>query len=167
MLAPKEASVYPVTLGFDEALRRIDSLMANGHKAEALVTTVFTFEKTVKRSLKCMAIRRGFTSKHADILFNNSGFKNLQEFWPAFDPHGESLSKILGNPVWQPVPGAVTMRNKLAHGERVYNLVDCEKHAKLVLVALKALRTELTARIGFDGWSRIPVRRKSALQWLG
>lgn len=159
--------MYPVKLGFDEALRRIDSLIANGHKAEALVTTVFTFEKTIKRALKCMAIRRGFTSQHADILFKNSGFKNLQDFWPAFDPHGESLNKILGNQAWQHVPGAVTMRNKLVHGERVYNLVDCEKQAKLVLVTLKSLQTELKTRIGFDGWSRIPVRRKSALQWLG
>ncbi|VXB72220.1 conserved hypothetical protein [Luteimonas sp. 9C] len=159
--------MYPVTLGFEEALRRIESLRTNGHKAEALVTTVFTFEKTVKRSLKCMAIRRGFTSAHADILFSNAGFKNLQEFWPAFDPRGESLSKMLGNSIWQHVPAAVTMRNKLAHGERVYNLADCEKQTHLVMAALQALRAELTTRIGFDGWSRLPVRRKSALQWLG
>ena len=71
--------MYPVSLGFAEAEKRMAALSANGHHAEALITSVFTLEKTLRRSLRCCAVRRGFTSKQADKLFGNMGFKNLQE----------------------------------------------------------------------------------------
>ena len=44
--------MYPVSLGLDEALKRIDKLLTNGHSAEALLTAVFTLEKTMRRSLQ-------------------------------------------------------------------------------------------------------------------
>lgn len=158
--------MYPISLGFKEAERRINSLIVNGHHAEALITSVFTFEKTLRRALRFCAVSRGFTSKHAEMMFKNMGFKDLKEVWHCFDKQHRSLPDFIGNIKWQHIPPAVTMRNKLAHGERVYKLVECKLVAENVLVTLNEFRTKLQAEIQFDGWSRLPVRRKSALQWL-
>ena len=158
--------MYPVSLGFAEAEKRMAALTANGHHAEALITSVFTLEKTLRRSLRCCAVKRGFTSKQAEKLFANMGFKNLQEMWPVFAPHQDSLSTYIGHANWQHVPAAVTMRNKLVHGERVYNLSECQEKTAQVLTALQSFQARLRIDIGFDGWTRIPVRIKPALQWL-
>lgn|GEM_PF-1318177 len=158
--------MYPVSLGRAEADRRIRLLIANGHHAEALITAVFTFEKTVRRALRYMAVARGFTSMQAELLFDNMGFKNLQGIWPCFDISHRTLPSVVGNNLWQHIQPAVTMRNKLAHGERVYKLEECKVQAERVLDALTALQNELKAGIGFDGWSKMPVRRKAALPWL-
>lgn len=157
--------MYPVSLGFQEAERRIRALLANGHNAEALITSVFTFEKTLRRALRFCAVSRGFTSKQAEALFDNMGFKDLKEIWPCFEKENRSLPDFVGNTKWQHVQPAFTMRNKLAHGERVYKLADCQLAAELLLDALNEFRAKLSAEIQFDGWSRLPVRRKAALQW--
>ena len=41
--------MYPVKLGYAEAVQRINALIAHGHDAEALITTAFTVEKTLRR----------------------------------------------------------------------------------------------------------------------
>ena len=158
--------MYPVSLGFVEAERRIRELIKNGHHAEALITSVFSFEKTLKRALRCCAIRRGFTSKQADTLFKNKGFNDLKEIWTCYSPDYRPLHEFIDPVKWQHVPPAVTMRNKLAHGERVYKLTDCEISANQVLDALIDFRNKLLTEIKFDGWARVPTRRNPALQWL-
>ncbi len=157
--------MYPVSLGFQEAERRIRALLANGHNAEALITSVFTFEKTLRRALRFCAVARGFTSKQSKALFDNMGFKDLKEVWPCFEKENRPLPDFIGHAKWQHVQPAITMRNKLAHGERVYKLADCQLAAERVMDALNEFRAILTAEIQFDGWSRLPVRRKAALQW--
>jgi hypothetical protein len=158
--------LYPISLGFEEAEKRITKLIANEHYAEALITSVFSFEKTIRRTLRFFAVSRGFTSEQAEVLFSNMGFKDLKEVWFCFDPHHRSLPDLIANTRWQHVQAAVTMRNKLAHGERVYKLAECKTAAENVLASLNELRTILLAEVGFDGWSRLPVRRKPALGWL-
>jgi hypothetical protein len=44
--------MYPVTIGYAGAVQRINDLISNGHNAEALVTTAFTVEKTIRRTLR-------------------------------------------------------------------------------------------------------------------
>ncbi len=158
--------MYPVKLGFAEAIRRITSLIDNGHSAEALVTSVFTVEKTLRRALKFAIVARGFTSKHADVLLDRVGFHNLKTLWPCFDPKASTLPTLLGNGDWQRLTEAVAMRNKLVHGERAYTLADCSGKAKHVISVLHALRGVLIERLGTDCWRRLPVRRTSALAWM-
>ena len=156
--------MYPVSLGFSEAEARIRKLLKNGHSAEALLTSVFTFEKTLRRALKYCIVARGFTSKQAEEVLGHRGFKDLQGLWPCFSRNHEPLAAFVGAD-WQHVPPAVTMRNKLVHGERAFNLTDCEVAANQVLTALIAFRGKLQASIRFDGWSRVPIRRKGTLPW--
>lgn len=158
--------MYPVSLGFPEAERRILALLNNGHDAEALITSVFTFEKTLRRVLRFCAVSRGFTSKQASSMFDNMSIGDLQKLWPLFEKENRTLPDFIGNSKWQYIPRAITMRNKLAHGERAYKLSDCKLATEQVLAALNEFRMKLICEIKFDGWSRLPVRRRTALQWL-
>jgi hypothetical protein len=156
--------MYPVGLGFVQAEARIRELLCNGHSAEALLTSVFTFEKTLRRALKYCIISRGFTSKQSEEILGRRGFQDLVKLWPCFAPQHQTLPTFIGNK-WHHVQSAVRMRNKLVHGERVYQLADCTTATEQVLGALNDFRTQLLVNVGFDGWSRVPIRRKGKLSW--
>lgn len=157
--------MYPVKLGFNEALARISKLVDNGHHAEALVTSVFTLEKLVRRSLRLAIVLRGFTSKQAETLIGKKGFSELKEFWAVFDRHNRPLNDIIGNKIWQNIPEAITRRNRLVHGERVYSLSECRVYADHVVCALKLLQQEITKSYGRDPWATLPGRKKTLLGW--
>ncbi len=156
--------MYPIRLGFDEASARVEQLKKNGHHAEALITSVFTFEKTLRRSLRFCAISRGFTSKHCDKLFENMGFQKMKEVWPCFEKDHKKLHDFIGHS-WQHVQTAVTMRNKLVHGERVYNLSECREYSSHVMAAVIDFRKATIREYGFDSWTRMPSKRIPSLNW--
>ena len=158
--------MYSESLGSQEVEHRIRQLIENGHVAEALITSVFSFERILRRAARFCAISRGFTSLQAEILFDKMGFENLTAGWPCFDVQNRSLAKFIGQTTWQHVPPAVTMRNKLVRGERLHNLEECKASAEKVIEALNELRNRLLVESHFDCWSRLPVRKKPAVQWL-
>jgi hypothetical protein len=131
--------LYPISLGFDEAVNRIEALLNNGHDAEALVTSVFTLEKTMRRSLKIAILARGFSLKQSQRFTERKGFNELKEMWDLFDKEYRTLPVFVGNQDWQNIPTAVDMRNKLVHGAKVYKLTECKIFADHVLAALKKL----------------------------
>ncbi len=156
--------MYPVKLGYDVAIKRIKQLLRNGHNAEALITSVFTVEKVLRRTLKELMVSAGFTSKAANTLLEQiRGFKNIKDVWSCFDPAGESLPTIVGNAHWQTISPSVTMRNKLVHGDRVYNLAECKAQAEKVLKSLEKIEKTFQPRYGYSGWKAFSVRRKSKL----
>jgi len=156
--------MYPIRLGFDEADARVKKLKKNGHHAEALITSVFTFEKTLRRSLRFCAISRGFTSQHCDQLFGNMGFQKMKEVWPCFERDHKKLHDFIGAS-WQHVQTAVTMRNKLAHGERVYNLSECRSYSDHVMAAVRDFRNATIREYNFDSWTKMPSKKKPSLNW--
>lgn len=158
--------MYPTRIGFDSALGRIKALRSGGHSAEALVTSVFTLEKLMRRSMRVAIVSRGFTSKQAENLLKNRGFKNLKEIWDIFDRDHETLVQVIGERVWQHIPKAVAARNDLVHGHRVFSLADCEMMASQVVAGLQNLHSEVTKRYGQDPWAKVKVRRKPQLQWI-
>jgi len=158
--------MYPVTLGFNEAVKRIETLLKNGHSAEALVTSVFTFEKTMRRSLKLAILGRGFSLKQSDRLIERKGFKELRECWDIFEKDHRPIHDLVGNDKWQFLPRAVEMRNRLVHGVEVFKLAECELFTGHVLKALQQLHTRIAEEYGRDPWSRMSGRRSPALQWV-
>jgi hypothetical protein len=148
--------MYPVRLGYDEAVKRINRLLSNKHDAESLVTSVFTMEKTFRRTLKHLIVRAGYGPKDADKLLDKfRGLQNIKDLWPLFDPEHGRLPAIIGNTHWQVFDNATKMRNELVHGVQVYNRSACRKTTKQVLTALEATRTTFNQRYGFDGWGKI------------
>jgi hypothetical protein len=164
--AGRESTMYPVRIGFDEALNRIAALRQNHHDAEALVTSVFTLEKLMRRSLKLAILSRGFTSTQAETLINRKGFKELTISWPIFEKHHRGLSTVIGNRLWQHIRKAVKMRNDLVHGNRVYPLDDCRSYAEHVVSSLRYLHSRMLEDLRRDPWSKLPVRRKPQLPWF-
>jgi hypothetical protein len=163
--ARDENIMYPIKLGFKEAQNRINALMKNGHSAEALVTSVFTLEKLMRRCLRVAILARGFTSKHADDLLDRKAFYDLKDLWEVFDIDHRELHSIIGNTNWQHVPEAVTMRNKLVHGQQVYDLKKCEAYATHAVAALKKLHETIRNDYGTDPWATLTRRTKPKLEW--
>lgn len=159
--------MYPVRLGFTEVNNRLDALINNGHHSEALLASVFALEKTIRRSLRFCALNRGFTSKQCNRLFTRMGFKDMTESWPVFERDHRTLPEFIGSNHWQHVPESVTMRNKIVHGARVFQLADCRDKAVLVRRAMEELRDRSVAELGCDPWTTLPGRRKPSLVWLG
>lgn len=158
--------MYGVTIAFPDVLTRIGALRKNGHGAEALVTSVFTLEKLMRRSLRVAILARGFTFKHADSLLDKKGFENLKELWPVFDKDHRNLPALVPANDWQHVGESVKMRNNLVHGNRAYKVADCDVQAGYVVAVLNALHARVTADYAIDPWARLSSRRKPQLQWL-
>src|SRR5450759_3471653 len=153
--------MYPVKLGYPEAVKRVLALLKNGHHAEALLTAMFTVEKTLYRTLRQLVVSAGFPSTQADVLMGRfKGIENIKQVWACFDPKHEALSKFVSQSTLKSIGDTQTMRNKLVHGSAVYNLVDCKDSAEEVLDALDDLRKALEKRYGFDGWSTMKRRVK-------
>jgi hypothetical protein len=148
--------MYPVKLGYKEAVKRVRTLIKNGHDAEALLTAMFTAEKTLYRTLKQLVLSSGFPSTQADVLMGKfKGIENIKSVWSCFDPKHEKLSDFTNQGTLKSIADAQRMRNKLVHGITVYSQDDCQAAANDVLTALDDLRKTLNHRYGFDGWSVI------------
>jgi hypothetical protein len=63
------------------------------------------------------------------------------------------------------IEDAQQKRNKLVHGERIFSANDCKKLTEDILGIHHDLRRIFSSEFNFDGWGRLPVRRKSALIW--
>ncbi|OGW68080.1 MAG: hypothetical protein A3H49_11755 [Nitrospirae bacterium RIFCSPLOWO2_02_FULL_62_14] len=156
--------MYPVKLGYDEAVRRIRALIHNGHHAEALVTSVFTIEKTLRRVLRALVILAGFPSTQATVLMGKfDGMDKVKQIWECFDPQLEKLSNFVAPATLQAIAETQTMRNKLVHGSQVFALGKCKDEAERALRALDDLRQTMEDRYGYDGWTKIKARKTSAL----
>lgn len=156
--------MYPVKLGFDEAVKHINLLILNGHYAEALLTSVFTCEKTCYRTLRQLVISSGFASVQADKLMRKfRGFEIIKDVWECFDPRHEGLSAFIPKVTLKKIHFAQEMRNKLVHGTRVYSLEKCQVMTTEMLGEIELVRKAFEIRYGYDGWSRVKARKRSKL----
>lgn len=156
--------MYPVKFGYNDAVKRVCALIKNGHVAEALLTAMFTVEKTLYRTLRQLVISSGFPSTQADVLMGKfKGIENIKSVWSCFDPKHQKLSDFIKPSTLKSIADAQTMRNKLVHGIAVYSQTNCQVTANDVLTALDDLRNTLDQRYGFDGWSAMKRRIKSTL----
>jgi hypothetical protein len=156
--------MYPVRLGIGQAKQRVRRLLRNGHCAEALLTAVFTFEKTIHRTLKQLIVSAGFTNKSADKLLKNfRGLEHQIDVWSCFDPDGRSLPTAIGSAHWQHINAARTMRNRMVHGAQAYDLQQCRTYAERVLDLIDDTVASFNEAYSFDGWSNVCIRHKSKL----
>src|SRR5208283_4803072 len=129
--------MYPVRLGYDKAVKRIRALIKNGHDAEALVTSVFTIEKTLRRVLRAMIVSAGFPSVQASILMKKfDGLNKIKEVWECFDPANKKLSNFVAQTTLEAIAETQSKRNDLVHGTRVFSLNVCKREATRALMAL-------------------------------
>ena len=156
--------MYSVNDGYEIAERRIRRLLHEGFNSEALVTAVFTVEKTLRRTLKELIVRAGFISSHAKKLSRGMrGLGTVKENWAFYDPQHRSLTELLPPIHWQTVQTAVQMRNDMVHGERVYKTQQCIDSAEAVLVAIKEFMRTFDREYNYSGWTKHRTRTKSGL----
>lgn len=156
--------MYPVTLGYDEAKKRIESLIRDGYCSEALVTAVFTAEKMLRRTLRQIIVSAGFTSKAAEQLIDLArGLTALKEQWCIYEPNHRTLVEVIGNQEWQQICTLAKKRNKLIHGLRVYEADYCQEQTEKFLFTLDVVKQKLDLTYGYSGWERLSSRKKSKL----
>lgn len=103
--------MYPIKLGYSTALARINALTTDGHYAEALVTSAFTAEKTLRRTLRQIVISAGFPSRIADkIIGGLRGLEAIKNAWEIYDPKHRRLADLLAPTDWK----ALKMRRRCA-----------------------------------------------------
>src|SRR6266571_2036592 len=136
--------MYSVKLGFDAAIERIESLLEANFNSEALVTSVFTAEKTLRRTLRQLMVSSGFISAHAVAQLKQlRGLHAVAQAWRYYDPRHTTLPQVIGNQDWQVFTTGADMRNKLIHGTRVYTSAACVDQTKAILDALKRAKRAL------------------------
>lgn len=156
--------MYSVRLGYNNAVRRINKLIKNNHNSESFVTTVFTIEKTIRRSVTELIISAGFKSKLARKYVKSlSGQNRLIIQFEFFDPLNRDFDELFTRDLRIKINEWGTMRNKIVHGERVYGIDLLKKATKDALEALEKLKDSLTSHYDYDGWEKLTVRKKSTL----
>lgn len=158
--------MYSVRLGYNKALERIDELVKNGHHSESFVTTVFTIEKTLRRTFRQLVVSSGFKSTIADkIVKQSNGLNRLIQNWEFYDPNHKKFSSIIASREIKTIREAASMRNKLIHGERVYNLEIYKKETQKVLKSLEKIKNCFENEYGYSGWKTAKGRKKSKLHY--
>lgn len=156
--------MYPVRLGYNEAINRIKKLAKGGHHAESFVTSVFTAEKTLRRTLKALIVSAGFKSTIAKkIIGQLKGLDAIKEAWKIYDPTHKEITKILEDRDWQVIKEAANKRNKLVHGERVYDIETYKAETNKILEALDSIKSRLDEKYGYSGWDKVAIRKTSKL----
>lgn len=156
--------MYPVSLGYGVAVKRMQAMIANGHHAEALVAVAFTVEKTLRRTLRQLVVSAGFPSRVADKLVGHlRGLDAIKTAWEYYDPRHRSLMEIVNQADWNVCKRLASMRNDLVHGVKVYKLATCAIETAAGLTALDNLKTALETEYGYSGWTRGRARRSSTL----
>lgn len=156
--------MYPITLGYEGAKNRINSLMQHGHHAEALVTSVFTTEKMLRRTLRQIIVSAGFTSKVAEKLIGKiNGLEAIKIYWEFYEPSGKTLIKVIGEREWSQIKQSAEMRNKLVHGVRVYEQSHCQEKTEKLLSTLDIVKQKLDETYGYSGWERFTIRKRNKL----
>jgi len=156
--------MYSVRLGYETAMKRIGELTKNGHHSESLVTSVFTAEKTIRRTLRQLIISAGFKSIIANkIIRRLNGLYQLIDAWELYDPEHRKLSDIVMQEDIRTIKETAQKRNKLIHGEQVFKLELCKDETIKVLEALDRIKTEFDNEYGYSGWTNISTRKISNL----
>lgn len=156
--------MYSVRLGYNKALKQINKLVKNGHHSESLVTSVFTVEKTLRRTLRQLVVSSGFKSKIADkIIQQSNGLNRLIENWELYDPNHRKISSIIANEDIKTIKEVATMRNKLIHEEKVYSIDICKEQTKNILNALEKIKVCFDNEYGYSGWEIAKGRKNSTL----
>ncbi|HEY9220918.1 MAG TPA: hypothetical protein VIO43_04980 [Lutibacter sp.] len=156
--------MYPIKLGYNKAKERIFDLSKNNHHAESLITSVFTAEKTFRRTLRQLVVSAGFKSIIADkIMKCHRGLSQIIDAWEIFDPHHRKLGIIIRSEDLFTIKDAAQKRNKLVHGEKVFKLSDCKEDTVKVLEALDRIKNTFDIEYGYSGWKTAKSRKVSVL----
>ncbi len=156
--------MYSLQASFDEVLSRVERLLRDGYPCEALVTSVFTVERILRRTLVQLAVSAGFTHEQAlQLVAGLGGIQTLARVWSFYDPQGRTLVEVIGKASWQIVRQAVKMRDEMAAGLFVYALRRCDRRTRDLISALEDIRKRFRAVYGYDGWISYSKRRRSAL----
>jgi len=156
--------MYPLRLPYQKLRSRLKRLLADGYAAEALVTSMFTAERLLRRTLIQLVISAGFTNGRAfQVVSRFNGIAAVKDAWSLYDRHGRGLVEVIGNANWKVLQGAAKMRNEMVHGSVTYSQKKCKSRAIEVISVIDAMKDKLHKAYGYHGWGGLKKRIVSAL----
>ncbi|MDO8725057.1 MAG: hypothetical protein Q7J35_03195 [Candidatus Methanoperedens sp.] len=119
--------MYKIGQNVETIQKEIDIKLKKGQNYEALIYSVFSFERMVRRTIKVMLIRAGYHPKFIDgyIIGEHSEWSDLRGLFKMGNLYlrgsNEGINDILTKPIWKNFDnndpmGAMQIRNKIAHG---------------------------------------------------
>lgn len=164
--------MYTIGQNIETIQKEIDTKLKKEQNYEALIYSVFSFERMVRRTIKVMLIRAGYHPKFISryIIGENSEWYDLRELFKLGNLYlrksDEGINDILTKPIWKifdnsgdPI-GAMQIRNKIAHG------IVPEK--KIVRSASQGMKTVLdkwdlwtSANLNYNGTQKIIYHKKN------
>jgi hypothetical protein len=156
--------MYPLRMPYRKVRSRLRNLVEDGYASEALVTSVFTAERLLRRTLVQLVVSAGFTSNDAfRVVQKMNGLMAVKEAWSLYDPKSRTLVQVIGNATWQQLQEAAKIRNDMVHGMRTYSQGTCKRRVHELLAAIDTMKEQLKTAYEFDGWGMHRKRRVSAL----
>lgn len=156
--------MYPLRLPYKKVRSRLKNLIKDGYSSEALVTSMFTVERILRRTLIQLVISAGFTTNQAfRIIARLNGLQAIKEVWTIYDPKNRTLTQILTNTIWQNLRETAKMRNGIIHGTVTYSQSKCKKKAQEIIDILDIIKEKLYATYGYHGWGGLSKRRSAVL----
>ena len=156
--------MYRTQLTYRQVRARLEKLITDGYPCEALVTSVFTAERMLRRTLVRLAVSAGFTSEQALRLVAGLGeIEAVEEVWSLLDPNERALVDVIGTANWRIVREAVKTRSDMANGLFPISLRQCTRRAHDLIGALDHTGAQLRNVYGYDGWGVHRKRHVSAL----
>ncbi len=121
--------MYKIGQNVETIQKEIDIKLKKGQNYEALIYSVFCFERMVRRTIKVMLIRAGYHPKFIDnyIIGEHSEWSELRGLFKLGNLYlrnsDEGINDILTKPIWKIFDngdpkkmGAMQIRNKIAQG---------------------------------------------------
>jgi len=156
--------MYPLRMPYRKVRSRLKNLVKDGYASEALVTSVFTAERLLRRTLVQLVVSAGFTSNDAfRIVQKMNGLMAVKKAWSLYDPKRRALVQVIGNHTWQQLQEAAKIRNDMVHGMRTHSQGTCKRRARELIDAIDTMKEQLKAAYEFDGWGMHRKRPVSAL----
>jgi len=155
--------MYQINAGLLSAKAKINQLTSHGHHAESMIVMVFIVEKTIRRTLIQIVISAGFKSKNAKQIVKKINFSSINDYWMFFDPFEKPLKDVISSLDYNAIKKAAEMRNRVVHGQHVYSNEIYQTKTQELLQIIDRISAAFQLRYGFDGWSKLSVRKKSRL----
>ncbi len=109
--------MYKVGQNVKTIQNEIDTRLKNGQNYEALIYSVFCFERMVRRTIKVMLIRAGYHPRFIDkyIIGDHSEWSELRELFKLGNLYlrnsDEGIKDILTPPIWKIFDNSNTKKN--------------------------------------------------------
>jgi len=162
--------MFLIGQSIETILKNIDSKLENKQDYEALIYSVFSFERMVRRTINFMFREAGYHPKFINqyILGKDSDWRKLKELFKLGNLYStgeeDGINEILTRPIWkmfdnsnEPL-GAMQIRNKIAHGI-VPKRAGVQASAQNMKLVINKWDSWCSSNLGYNGTGKLLFKK--------